>query len=99
MAGSWGTKYAILADDELLNTVRGTDLGNELGDLWIPVATISTDDKSRALYALGDGEQDAGNEGLGVVVLLKDLDLLTETRTGEEIQLWSIETVDLSQWH
>lgn len=69
-----------MSNDELLDTVRGTDLCNQLSDLGVPVASITTNDKERVLDTLGDGEENRGDEGLGVVVLLKDLDLLTKTR-------------------
>jgi len=71
----------ILADDELLDTVCGTNLCNGLGDLGVPVTTVTTDDEGRVLDTLGDGLEDAGDESFRVVLLLEDLDLLAETRT------------------
>lgn len=62
--GSRGTEDTILADDELLDTVCGTNLCNGLGDLGVPVTTVTTDDESRVLDTLGDGEENASNEGL-----------------------------------
>ena len=62
--GSRGTEDAILADDELLDAVSGTNLCNGLGDLGVPVATVTTNDESGVLDTLGDGKENAGNEGL-----------------------------------
>lgn len=45
MAGSRGRQDTILADEELLDTVGGTDLGNQLDNLRVPVAAITTDDE------------------------------------------------------
>lgn len=47
MAGRRSGKNSILADDELLDTVGGTDLGNQLDDLGVPEPAITTNDKSR----------------------------------------------------
>jgi hypothetical protein len=48
MAGGGSGKNSILADDELLDTVGGTDLGNQLDDLGVPEPAITTNDKGRA---------------------------------------------------
>ena len=64
MRGSGGTEDAILADDELLDAVSGTNLCNGLGDLGVPVATVTTNDESGVLDTLGNGKENAGNEGL-----------------------------------
>jgi hypothetical protein len=69
VAGGRGGHYAVLADQELLDAVCGTDLCNDLGDLGVVVAAIT----------FGDGVEDGGNEVLGVVGLLEDLDLLAKT--------------------
>jgi hypothetical protein len=45
MAGSWGGENAVVADDELLDTVRGADLCGELDDLGVPVTAVTTDNK------------------------------------------------------
>lgn len=71
----------ILTDQELLDAIGSTNLGNGLGDLWVPVPAITTDNEERALDALRDGLEDTGDESLRVVLLLEDLDLLAETRT------------------
>jgi len=72
---------AILADQELLDAIGSTDLGNGLSDLRVPVPTITADNEERTLDAFGDGLEDTGDESLRVVLLLEDLDLLAETRT------------------
>jgi hypothetical protein len=88
VAGGGCRHNAILTDQELLDTVSGTNLCNHLSDLWVPVAAITADDKVRVLDTFGDGEEDGGDEGLAVVILLEDLDLLAEARTVEEYT-WS----------
>jgi hypothetical protein len=84
MRGSGGAENAILANDELLDTVCGTNLCNGLGDLGVPVTAVTTNDEGRVLDTLGDGEEDAGDERLRVVLLLEDLDLLTKTGAGSK---------------
>lgn len=84
MAGGWCAENAVLADQELLDTVCGADFGNDLSDLGIPVAAVTADDEERAGNAFRDGLEDAGYKGLGVVVLLEHLDLLAQARTGAE---------------
>lgn len=48
MTGSRGGKDAVLADDELLDPVGGTNLGNKLDDLGVPVSAVTTNNKKRA---------------------------------------------------
>lgn len=43
--GSWSTENAILANDKLLDTVRCANLCDQLGDLGVVVASVTTDDK------------------------------------------------------
>lgn len=45
MAGGGGGENTILADEKLLDTVGSTNLGNELDDLGVPEATITTNNK------------------------------------------------------
>ena len=78
VAGGRSGHDAVLADEELLHAICGTDLCNDLGDLGVVEAAITTDDEGGALSTLGDGVEDGGNEVLGVVGLLEDLDLLAE---------------------
>jgi hypothetical protein len=87
IAGSRSAEDAILADQELLDAVCGTDLGDELSNLRVPVAAVATDNQERALDTLWDRLEDAGNEGLGVVLLLEDLDLLAQARTRSELAI------------
>jgi hypothetical protein len=77
MAGCGCAENAILTDQQLLDTVGGANLGNQLSDLWVPVAAITADDEDGAVNALRNRLEDAGNEGFRVVILLEDLDLLT----------------------
>jgi hypothetical protein len=79
VAGGRGGHDAVLADQELLDAVCGTDLCNDLGDLGVVVAAITANDERGALGTFGDGVEDGGNEVLGVVGLLEDLDLLAKT--------------------
>lgn len=79
MAGSRRTQDSILTDEQFLDTVCGTNLCNQLDHLWIPISSITTNDKKRALYAFRNGEEDGSNEGLAVVRLLENSDLLAKT--------------------
>ena len=85
VAGSGSAENAILSDQKLLDSICGTDLGNKLGDFGVPVTTVTTDDQERALGAFGDRLEDAGNEGLRVVLLLENLDLLAQARTSRAL--------------
>jgi len=78
VAGGGSGHDAILADEELLHAVCGTDLCNDLGDLGVVVAAITADDEGCALSTFGDRVEDGSNEVLGVIGLLEDLDLLAE---------------------
>jgi len=81
MAGSWCAHDTILANKQLLDTVRSTNLSDQLHHLWIPVSPIATNDEEASVDAFWDREEDAGYEGLAVVLFLEDLDLLAKTRT------------------
>jgi hypothetical protein len=63
VAGCGCAEDAILTDKQLLDTVGGTNLGNQLSDLRVPVAAVTANDEGRALNALRDGLKDAGDEG------------------------------------
>jgi len=69
-----------LTNQQLLDTVCRTNLRDYLRDLWIPVAAVTTNNEEGAIGAFGDGEDDGGDEVLGVVLLLENLDLLAKTR-------------------
>ena len=55
MAGSRSAQNAILSDHQFLNTIRGTNLGDQLHDLGVPVSSIPTNDQKAAIDAFGDG--------------------------------------------
>lgn len=74
-----GTENAILPNQQLLDAVRGTNLGNDLDNLGVVVAAVTADDEEGVLGALGDGVQDGRDKVLGVVGLLEDGDFLAET--------------------
>ena len=80
VTGSWGTHDAILTDQKLLDTVSSTNLCDQLGDLWVVVAAISTNNEEGSLRAFRDRLDDRGNKVLRVVLLLENLDLLAQTR-------------------
>jgi len=82
VTGSWSGHDAILADQELLDAIRSCNLCDDLSDLWIPVATITTNDEESTLSTLWNRLDDTGDEVLRVVFLLEDLDLLAQTRSG-----------------
>lgn len=48
MAGSRRGEDTILPDEELLDAVGGTNLGNQLDHLWVPKATIAANDEKGA---------------------------------------------------
>lgn len=48
MAGSWCGQNTVLADEELLDAVSSTNLGDQLNDLGIPETTVTTNDEERA---------------------------------------------------
>lgn len=80
IAGSGRAHDAILANEQLLDAIGSSNLCNDLGDLWVPVAAITANDEVRVLDALGNGQEDGGDKVLRVVRLLEDLDLFAKTR-------------------
>ena len=72
------TQNTILADQKFLHAVCCAYLRNQLGDFGIVVSAISADDQEAPFYAFRYREEDAGNESLAVVGLLKDGDLFTK---------------------
>lgn len=48
VAGSGCGQDAVLADEELLDAVCRTNLGNQLNDLGVPETAIATNDEERA---------------------------------------------------
>lgn len=80
VTGSWSAHDTILADEKLLNAIGGTNLSDQLCNLWVVVPSITTDDEEGALYTFRYREEDGSNEVLGIVWLLEDLDLLAQTR-------------------
>jgi len=91
VTGSWGRHDAILTDQKLLDTVCGRDLCDDLSDLWVVVATITTNDEESTLSTFGDRLDDTGDKVLGVVLLLEDLDLLAQTRSGDMLVTYTKE--------
>lgn len=56
------------------------------------VPPITADDQERTLRALGDGEENAGDEGFGVVGLLENGDLFAKTGTVKRLSaLYSVQ--------
>lgn len=72
---------AIVSDNELLDPIRSSNLRNDLCDLWVPKSAITANNQCTSLDAFRDREERCCYKGLGVVGLLKDLDLLSETGT------------------
>jgi hypothetical protein len=48
MAGGWGREKAMLPDHQLLDAICRTDLGDQLGDFWIPESPIAANDQESA---------------------------------------------------
>lgn len=78
MTGGRRAQYAILSDQNLLDSICSTNLSNQLNHLWVVESSISSNDKEAAFCALGYGEEDAGDKSLAVVGLLEDSDLLSK---------------------
>jgi hypothetical protein len=70
---------SVLSDQQLLDAIRSSELGDYLHDLLVVVASVAADDQERILSSLGDALQQGRNEVLGVVRLLEDDDFLAET--------------------
>ena len=79
MTRSRCTQYTILPNQQLLHSICSTDFGNQLHDLGVVVASISSNDQEAALNAFGNGEEDACDERLAIVKLLEDGDLLSKS--------------------
>jgi hypothetical protein len=70
MAGSGSRENAVLADQELLDTVGGTDLCDQLDDLGVPVATITTNDEEGAcVLSVSSGISTGGSAVRGRIKL------------------------------
>lgn len=80
MTGSRCAQDAILADQQLLDTICSTDLGNQLHNLWIPVSSITTNDQEAVLDTLWDRKQNRSDERFAIVWLLENHDFLSQTR-------------------
>ena len=76
MTCSWCAHDTILTEQQLLDAVCRTDLCDQLHDLWVVVSAIAANDEEAAICAFGYRFEDACDEGLGVVWLLENLDLL-----------------------
>lgn len=79
MTGGWSAENAILTDHQLLDTVRSTDLCNQLHDLGVPISSITANDEESAIGTFGYGQKDGGDKRLAVVWLLEDGDLLAKS--------------------
>jgi hypothetical protein len=79
MTSSRCTQDAILANQQLLHTIRSTNLCNKLHNFWVPVSSITTNDKEAALSTFWNREEDGRDERLAVVGLLEDGDLFAKS--------------------
>ena len=81
----------ILSDEELLDSICSTNLGYELHYFRVVVSSISTDDKKAVFCTFGYRQEDTSHERLAIMGLLKDGDLLSESRSEYTIsQLFGI---------
>lgn len=78
VASSRGAHNSMLSNQDLLNAIGGTDLCDLGDDLGVVVTAIATNDEEGTLNTLGNRQENTSNEGLRVVVLLEDLDLLAK---------------------
>lgn len=86
MASSRCAEDAILPNHQLSHAICNTNLCNQLNDFWVVVAAITADDEESSLRALGNGQENAGDEGLAVVGLLEDGNLFTKARPGRQFR-------------
>src|SRR5690554_1974460 len=99
VAGCRCAENAIAAHEDLLHAVRGSNLGDQLDDLGVVVTAVTANDEEGIFGAFGNGLEEGGDEVLGVVLLLEDLDLLAEAGAvrgdtsvvalERELELWS----------
>jgi hypothetical protein len=54
VAGRWRRQDAILADEELLDAICRTDLGDQLDNLWVPEPSIAANDEEGILEKSGE---------------------------------------------
>lgn len=80
MAGCRSAQDTILTDKQLLDTVRSTNLGNQLHDFGVPVSTVTANDQEAAGDTFWDREKDARDERFAVMRLLENHNLLPQTR-------------------
>lgn len=92
MASCRSTQDTILTDEELLDTVCSANFCDQLYNLRVPVSSITTNNQETALDAFGNGQQNAGDEGFAVVLLLKDDDLLSQARSVIVVSFGGLET-------
>lgn len=83
VTGRRSTEETILAHEQLLDTVGRTNLRDLLYNLRVEVTAITGNDEGSTFSPFGNGLDDAGDEGFGVVGLLEDLDLLSKTGAEE----------------
>ena len=57
----------ILSNQKLLHTIRGPNSRNELYGFWVIKSPIASNHQKAALDSLGDRQEDAGDEGLGII--------------------------------
>lgn len=76
MAGGRRAQYAILPDQNLLDSICSTNLSNQLYHLWVVESSISSNDEEAVLCALRNGKEDTGDKSLAIVGLLEDSNLL-----------------------
>ena len=79
VTSSWCAQYTILPDQQLLDSVCSTNLGDQLHHFRVVVSSISSYNKEATFCTFRDGEDDAGDERLAVVRLLEDGDLLSKS--------------------
>lgn len=79
VTGSRCAQYTILPNQQLLDPVCSTNLGDQLHHFRVVVSSISSYNKEASFCTFRDGEEDAGDKRLAVVRLLEDGDLLSKS--------------------
>ncbi len=79
MTGRRCAQYTILPDQQLLDSVCSTNLGDQMHHFRVVVSSISSYNEEATFRTFGYGEDDAGDKRFAVVRLLEDSDLLSKS--------------------
>ena len=75
---SGGREDRVLSENNVLDSITGRKLENDLDSFGGKVSSVSTDYECLSLWSTGHGGEGGLDEVLGVVFLLEDLDSLSQ---------------------